>query len=249
VLERTLIAVAIFVSGFTLAALIVATGSHAAAQAANPEADWFRTRYGPSQNTQFGEEWIIRDFFGDTRGGVFVDVGASDYREYSNTYYLDTEMGWSGLAIDPLVRFEADYLKYRPRTRFRPFFVSDVSNEQARLYFLDNNTTVTSSDKSFTERYGTDVNELTSPTVTLDDLLEKEGISAIDFLSMDIELAEPKALAGFDIERFKPRLVCIEAHEEVRQQILDYFARHHYVAVGRYLRADVKNLYFVPLAQ
>jgi hypothetical protein len=64
---------------------------------------------------------------------------------------------------------------------------------------------------------------------------------------MDIELAEPKALRGFDIDRFKPELVCIEAHEEVRQQILDYFARHGYVVVGRYLRADTQNLYFTPL--
>ncbi len=32
---------------------------------------------------------------------------------------------------------------------------------------------------------------------------------------MDIELSEPKALAGFTIERFKPELVCIEAHPEV----------------------------------
>ena len=66
-------------------------------------------------------------------------------------------------------------------------------------------------------------------------------------MSMDIELAEPKALAGFEIERFRPSLVCIEAHAKVRQQILDYFARHHYVVVGRYLRADPQNLYFEPL--
>jgi hypothetical protein len=64
---------------------------------------------------------------------------------------------------------------------------------------------------------------------------------------MDIELSEPKALAGFDVDRFKPALVCIEAHPEVRQQILDYFTRHRYVLVGRYLRADSKNLYFQPL--
>ena len=81
----------------------------------------------------------------------------------------------------------------------------------------------------------------------LNKLLEAERISAIDFLSMDIELAEPKALAGFDIERFRPTFVCIEAHVEVRQQILDYFARHHYVLVGRYLRADDHNLFFTPL--
>ena len=56
-----------------------------------------------------------------------------------------------------------------------------------------------------------------------------------------------KALAGFDVERFRPELVCIEAHPQVRQQILDYFARHRYIVVGKYLRADVNNLYFTPI--
>ena len=63
---------------------------------------------------------------------------------------------------------------------------------------------------------------------------------------MDIELWEPKALAGFDIDRFRPSLVCVEAHPEVRQQILDYFAAHGYAIVGKYLRADTQNLYFTP---
>ncbi len=86
------------------------------------------------------------------------------------------------------------------------------------------------------------------PTITLDDLLAAEGVEHIDFLNMDIELWEPKALAGFDIERFHPALVCVEAHLEVRDDLLDYFARHGYVVVGRYLRADIWNLYFRPLA-
>jgi hypothetical protein len=63
---------------------------------------------------------------------------------------------------------------------------------------------------------------------------------------MDIELSEPKALAGFDIQRFKPSLACVEAHPQVRQQILDYFAAHHYNVVGKYLRVDTLNLWFMP---
>jgi hypothetical protein len=85
------------------------------------------------------------------------------------------------------------------------------------------------------------------PTITLNDLLARERITRLDFMSMDIELAEPRALAGFDIERYMPALVCIESHSEVRQPILDYFARHHYVVAGKYLRMDTQNLYFVPI--
>ena len=90
--------------------------------------------------------------------------------------------------------------------------------------------------------------EMSAPTITLDDLLDSQGIKQIDLLSMDIELAEPRALAGFDIERFRPALVCIEAHAQVRQEILNYFATHGYVLVGAYLRTDTQNLYFAPIS-
>jgi hypothetical protein len=105
---------------------------------------------------------------------------------------------------------------------------------------------VTSSDRSFTERWGKNVKEIQVPTITLDDLLASEGVAKVDFLSMDIELAEPEALAGFDLRRYAPDLVCIEAHPEVRQAILEYFTRHGYVIVGKYLRIDTTNLYFTP---
>ena len=66
---------------------------------------------------------------------------------------------------------------------------------------------------------------------------------------MDIELNEPQALKGFSIERFQPGLVVVESHAPVRQQILDYFASHRYVVIGKYLRADSENLWFTPIGQ
>jgi len=211
-----------------------------------PEGTELWNKYGSSRHSEHEEEWIIRDFFNDRRDGVFVDVGANDYKMFSNTYYLETELGWSGLAVEPQRQFERDYAKYRPRTRFLPFFASDVSDQQATMYYLKRNPLVTSTEKDFTERFGKDSVEVQAPTITMNDLLDREKVTAFDFLSMDIELAEPKALAGFDVERFRPKLVCIEAHPEVRQQILDYFADHRYVVVGKYLRMDTSNLYFTP---
>jgi len=213
--------------------------------AAPVEGAELQQKYGPARNSEHEEEWIIRDFFHDKRNGVFVDVGANDYKFLSNTFYLETALGWSGLAIEPQLSFEENYRKYRPKSKFLPFFISDVSNEEATMYYTKDNLLVTSSDKSFVERYGK-ATELRTPTITMDDLLTREQIARFDFLNMDIELAEPKALKGFDVERFRPALVCIEAHPEVRQQILDYFAARHYVVVGKYLRVDAANLYFAP---
>ena len=203
--------------------------------------------YGPNRYSQFAEEWIIRDFFQDRRGGVFVDVGANHYKNDSTTFYLEEHLGWSGLAVEPLEQFAADYKQFRPKTTFLPFFVSDVSDARAKFYVLDKHSVVSSSDRKFTERTAGNAREMEVPTITMNDLLIKNGIDKFDFLSMDIELSEPKALSGFDIRRFQPQLVCIEAHSEVRQWILDYFARHGYVIVGKYLDADEHNLYFTPL--
>src|SRR6266566_6456358 len=53
-------------------------------------------KYGAHRFSRNVEEWVIRDFFQDRHNGVFLDVGANDYRNESNTYYLETELGWSG---------------------------------------------------------------------------------------------------------------------------------------------------------
>jgi FkbM family methyltransferase len=212
----------------------------------HPESQALKDKYGPHRNSYSEEEWCIRDFFGDKKDGFFVDVGANDYKITSNTYYLDTVLNWSGIAVEPQRQFQADYLKYRPRTKFLSFFVSDASNQLAKMYVMKKNSLIASGNRAFTEQVGGSATEIEVPTITLTDLLDSEHVKKIDFLSIDIELWEPKALAGFDVERFRPQLVCIEAHPQVRQQILDYFARHHYIVVGKYLRADVNNLYFTP---
>jgi FkbM family methyltransferase len=243
-------------AGASGAVLLVPAGTPAPARAAmratNPvqsayEAEFFRQRYGPAHYSEREEEWMIRDYFQDRRDGVFVDVGANHYRATSKTYYLESKLGWSGLAIEPQREFAADYAKYRPRTKFLPFFISDESNRTARLFILDRMRPVASSDRDFVQKFGDPDEVRDVPTITLTDLLKAEGVRRIDFLSMDIELHEPQALKGFDIDRFRPSLVCVEALLPVRQQILDYFARHAYVVVGKYMWVDLENLYFAPI--
>ena len=213
-----------------------------------PEAEGLKAKYGPSKNSYGPEEWIVRDFFQDKRDGVFLDVGANHYQSTSNTFYLETVLNWSGVAVDALPEFAADYQKFRPRTKFFAFFVADKSNERAKMYVLEKNKQIGSGEKAFAEQHGDKAKEIDVPTITLNDLLDSEKVTKIDYLSLDIELYEPKALQGFDVDRFHPQLVCVEAHPQVRQQIIDYFAKHHYVVVGKYLRADPNNLYFTPMS-
>ena len=120
----------------------------------------------------------------------------------ARTYYLESKLGWSGLAIEPQREFATDYARHRPRTTFLPFFVSDVSNATAKLHLVHASSTVASANEAFVRQFTPtgkvdEVREV--PTITLTDLLDAQRITRIDFLNIDIELHEPKALEGFDI--------------------------------------------------
>ena len=214
---------------------------------------WLRAAYGPTHWSNGREEWIVRDFFQDRRGGVFVDVGAADAREGSNTYYLEAHLGWSGIAVDAVAENGLSFLTHRPMTQFFPFFVGDHSDDQAVIFVANNrNTQSSSATRDHALRYssGDGVTARSVPTITLNDLLVESNVTHMDFLSMDIELSEPMALAGFDLAKYRPALVTIEeAVPQVRQEVIDYFIERGYTVVGKYLRVDPANIWFMPLGR
>jgi FkbM family methyltransferase len=213
---------------------------------------------GTKLYSQHNEELIIRHFFDDRRDGFFLDVGAFHWKKYSTTYYLEKHLGWSGIAVDALERFAPGYAKNRPGTRFFHHIVTDHSGTMETLYVAGPVSSTTKGHAAEVVRsYGKDDEKADEfeekglpqelvPTITLNDLLDQNGVSNIDFLSMDIEQGEPSALAGFDIDRFKPELVCIEVTQSVRDQIVDYFERHDYERIDKYLAYDKVNWYYTP---
>jgi len=207
---------------------------------------------GKKLYSQNNEELIIRDFFNDRRGGVFVDIGCAHYKNFSTTYYLENHLEWSGLAVDALAEFAIGHIKNRPNTRFFNFIVTDHSGSIEPFYRLIDATGLSSTNKDYVQRLARyyqanpKYQVIYLPTITLNELLERNGISEIDFLSIDIEGGEPKALAGFDIQRFKPELVCIEKGEITKTAISEYFSRNGYERTDKYLMYDSVNWYFRP---
>jgi FkbM family methyltransferase len=194
------------------------------------------------------EELIIRDFFGDRRDGFFLDVGCATPIESSNTYYLEKHLGWSGIAVDALPDYGPGWQKHRPRSQFFAFLVSDHSDAMESFYRADKAPDISSTRRDMKGPAGRQIplTELQVPTITLTKLLEQSRVSKVDFLSMDIEGSEPPALAGFDIDRFKPELACIEIKPDTREKIHAYFAAHGYAWLERYLPHDGVNHYFAP---
>jgi FkbM family methyltransferase len=209
-------------------------------------------RAGTKLYSQDDEELVIRDFFGDRRGGSFVDVGAGDWRDGSTTLFLEERLGWSGLAVDARRELAPGYAAHRPRTRFVHALVSDGTRERERFYRADAYPEVSATslelarDQQEALAGGGTISAIEVPATSLDRLLAQHGPRNFDFLSMDIEEHEPAALAGLDIERFRPSLVCVEAHRAVRDALAAYFHRHGYVRLDKYLRYDQANWYFTP---
>src|SRR5262249_50862923 len=58
------------------------------------------------------------------------------------------------------------------------------------------------------------------PSASLDGLLAG-GTAQIDFVSIDVEGAELEVLKGFDLERYQPRVLVIEANKPEERHALD----------------------------
>jgi len=210
--------------------------------------DDLHAAYGPKFFSQAEEETLIRAFFRDRREGYFVDVGASHYEKDSTTFYLEHHLGWRGIAIDALEEFRGDYQRFRPRTRFFAFFVTNEAGHAKDFYVYTRDTRISSGRLQqlrglprVKERY---IKTIDVPTVTLDRLLGAEGVTKVDFMSLDIEGSEPEALQGFDIGRYRPDLFCVETQTYTRDWLMSYFAGHGYEVIHRYRDADTVNLYF-----
>jgi FkbM family methyltransferase len=195
--------------------------------------------------SQGDEELIIRDFFQDRHKGFFLDVGCAWPIRANNTYYLEDQLEWSGIAIDALPDYAPAWQKKRARSKFFNLLVTDHGGTVETFYRAKDSTGV-SSIKPENKKGDFNWEELKVKTTTLTSLLDHEGVTKVDFLSMDIEGAEPLALAGFDIDKFRPELACVEAKAATRQKIVEYFAAHGYTQIERYLKYDMTNFYFTP---
>ena len=192
----------------------------------------------------FDEELVIRDFFQDREGGFFVDVGCAWPGKANNTYYLEEHLGWTGIGIDALDDYASAWERLRPASKFFSYLVTDHSGTIEAFYKsesvgLSSAVRKNADGKSFGGKLK--VEEISTPTITLNELLTREGVDKIDLLAMDIEGFEMTALRGFDITRFAPDLVVVEGKDP---EVAAYFNEHGYEVIQRYLAFDLINKYF-----
>lgn len=79
------------------------------------------------------QDMMLHSLFGDRVGGVFVDVGSVDGFSFSNTYFFERNLNWTGVCIEP----NRASLAALHRVRSRSTIVNAcVSNASTRADFL-----------------------------------------------------------------------------------------------------------------
>ena len=64
-------------------------------------------------NSQYGQDRIVLDLLGYQEGGFFLDSGASDGMQSSNTYWLEKNLYWKGICVEPNDTFFASLVRNR----------------------------------------------------------------------------------------------------------------------------------------
>jgi FkbM family methyltransferase len=154
------------------------------------------------------EQQLKEDFFADTPIGFFVDVGANEPTDGSQTWHLE-QKGWRGVLIEPQPGL-AQKLREQRRVPVFACACSSPTNTGKMLPFqlagiqssLNLNFFVAGMRKE---------KIIEVPVRTLDDiLLEIRAPVPIDFLSIDVESHEIEVLSGLTLTRWRPRLILIE---------------------------------------
>lgn len=192
--------------------------------------------------TESREKVLVWEFFEYATGGYFVDVGANHPKNGSQTWLLE-QLGWTGLLIEPQPSQAALLRRDRPRSKVFEGAVSSPENCGQRDFHLADHDGFSSLSKNVDDL---DVSYLKSFPVqvrTLDDLLSSEGATRVDFISIDVEGTELDTLRGFDLTRWKPRLILLEDK-------LHNLSKHEYLGAHGYKLAKRTGLnnWYVPAA-
>lgn len=163
--------------------------------------------------SQWGEDVMVLDFFGNQVTGTFFEAGAHHPTLISQTYLLERH-GWHGVLVEALPDKTEEFVRLRPRSKLFARALGDPKHKGDTMDFVipaDGNTAEARL-LSPHESPPTGSTLLKVEMTTISDVLTESGLTELDFLSLDVEGDELAAFRGLDFSRWKPRLILVEDH-------------------------------------
>ena len=167
------------------------------------------------------------------KNGFFVEFGATNGIDLSNTYLLETEFNWKGILAEPAKVWHEDLDKNRACVIEKDCVWSDSSSV---LDFNEVNeaelSTITRFNKndwaSKNRKYG---KSYEVKTISLVDLLIKYNApKIIDYLSIDTEGSEYEILSHFDFDLYQFKVItCEHNYTKMREKIYDLLTSKGYI--------------------
>jgi FkbM family methyltransferase len=181
---------------------------------------------------QLKQDMFVLDELGYKRDGYFVEFGATNGIDFSNTYLLETEMGWRGILAEP-ARVWQDALVANRKCCISFDCVWSKSHEELEFNEVgaaDLSTINVFSDVDEHAKTRTEGKKYNVYTVSLMDLLHKyKAPKEIDYLSIDTEGSEFEILSAFDFDAYKFKVItCEHNYTPMREKLADLLTSKGY---------------------
>ena len=170
-------------------------------------------KFAGESKSQLKQDLFVLSELGFKRNGYFVEFGATNGVDLSNTYLLEKKFGWLGIVAEPLKS------KYAELIRNRSCHIEDKcvwKNSGELLKFLEANdqdlsTIFEYQDKDLHRESRKNGQISDVETISLNDLLKKYNAPRlIDYLSIDTEGSEFEILSNFNFEKYEFRVITVE---------------------------------------
>lgn len=161
---------------------------------------------------QNAEDVVLRRALRSVGSGHYLEIGANDptVDSITRSFY---DSGWSGITVEPMADLAAAHRTARPRDVQVEAVAGRPGVERAVLHEVDG-TGLSTLDDELRDRHvheGFTTHDVEVRSFTVDQLLERSHHGDLHFVVIDTEGSERDVLAGFDLRRWRPWILVVEA--------------------------------------
>ena len=192
-------------------------------------------KYWRKSKSQLRQDLFVLSQLGFKRKGYFVEFGATNGVDLSNTYLMEREFEWTGILAEPAKCWHRE-LRASRNSHIETNCVWANSNKILKFNEVDNPLLSTIDSYNNHDVHGKDRKNGKSfdvRTISLNDLLAKYNApKQIDYLSIDTEGSEFEILSNFDFSKHQFNVItCEHNFTQMREKIFQLLSNNGYIRI------------------